>query len=171
MAHQSLDDARNCSLVQSIASSVNWGQLTASTRPFSVGFFSMRASNTSSVSLRTYSRTVWWKKREEASRRQRKACTLMDWTQTQIQPQTNVSSSHKRVYLHQTRLLYWCFGTFVWVWGFGILPHLQMTFRGWSCMHICTHMPWAINTFAAILYITLQAISLLDCRRTCRDLR
>lgn len=45
-------------------------KLTASTRPFSVGFFSMRASNTSSVSLRTYSRTVWERKEEEAGRRQ-----------------------------------------------------------------------------------------------------
>lgn len=35
------------------------GLLTASTRPFSVGFFSISASNTSSVSLRTYSRTAW----------------------------------------------------------------------------------------------------------------
>lgn len=33
-------------------------ELTASTRPFTVGVFSMRASNTSSVSLRTYSRTA-----------------------------------------------------------------------------------------------------------------
>lgn len=45
--------------------------LTASTRPFSVGLLSMRASNTSSVSLRTYSRTVL--NRGERSRRQRKA--------------------------------------------------------------------------------------------------
>lgn len=37
-----------------------WGkrsELTASTRPFRVGVFSMRASNTSSDSLRTYSKT------------------------------------------------------------------------------------------------------------------
>lgn len=33
-------------------------ELTASTRPFSVGVFNMRASNTSSVSLRTYSKTA-----------------------------------------------------------------------------------------------------------------
>lgn len=33
-------------------------ELTASTRPFTVGVFSMRASNTSSVSLRTYSKTA-----------------------------------------------------------------------------------------------------------------
>lgn len=33
-------------------------ELTASTRPFRVGVFSMRASNTSSASLRTYSKTA-----------------------------------------------------------------------------------------------------------------
>ncbi len=33
-------------------------ELTASTRPLRVGVFSMRASNTSSASLRTYSKTA-----------------------------------------------------------------------------------------------------------------
>lgn len=47
-----------------IGSATNQEQLTASTRPFSVGFFSIRASNTSSVSLRTYSRTMWRKNKE-----------------------------------------------------------------------------------------------------------
>lgn len=69
-------------IIQAITSTINWGQLTASTRPFSVGFFSMRASNTSSVSLRTYSRTVCWKEKEEAGRRQRKALMFANWTQT-----------------------------------------------------------------------------------------
>lgn len=50
-----------------IGSTTNQEKLTASSRPFSVGFFSIRASNTSSVSLRTYSRTVWRKNKEDRS--------------------------------------------------------------------------------------------------------
>lgn len=67
--HSHLDTEKSCGVQgwdHQYGTVMNWKQLTASTRPFSVGFFSMRASNTSSVSLRTYSRTVCWKEKEEA---------------------------------------------------------------------------------------------------------
>lgn len=54
----------------------NWEELTASIRPCSVGFFSMRASNTSSDSLRTYSRTVWWKMKNERLKHQNEGMNI-----------------------------------------------------------------------------------------------
>lgn len=101
--------------VPAMTNTVNWGQLTASTRPFSVGFFSIRASNTSSVSLRTYSRTMWWKEKEEEASKQ----STRSWSGHKNKPK----SGHRQTSLAsikgegwRTRLLVWFMCVGLWLY-------------------------------------------------------
>lgn len=69
-------------------------ELTASTKPFTVGVFSMRASNTSSVSLRTYSKTA---KAEKCGQLYDHSCTNCkpSFLETKINQRVKSKSSAK----------------------------------------------------------------------------
>lgn len=119
------------SAIQAITTTINWGELTASIRPFSVGFLSMRASNTSSVSLRTYSRTVWWEEKEEAGRCQ-STSRYVRGLDTNVNPNLTSDKSQWQtwsMYLRQAGQFDCWFGTYVWVWGFAAALHPCLDFE------------------------------------------
>lgn len=108
----------------------------------------MRASNTSSVSLRTYSRTAWWEEREDGC--QSKAHTFADLTQTRIPPQTK--KSHKSFSLRQTRLLLCHFVS--WICDFIAFPSNFHSKLMYFYIYIYTHTR---SMFDLLVDLQLQA--------------